>query len=427
MDSSKKFSYKWIVAGACFLMIFTCLGFCSSVKPLVLAPITAALDIPRALFAINDTCRYITTSVINIFFGALVARFGPKKLIAAGFLCLMGSALCYALAPTVYVFYAGGVLLGLGLSWTTTTMVGFVLNKWFKKNKGTVMGAVLAANGLGGATCAQVLTPVIEKSTFGYRNAYFIIAIILFVIGVLVATLVRTPKATEEEQEDPATPAKKRRGQSWIGVDSAVVLKKPYTWLMLVCIFLCGLTLNGITGISAAHMRDTGLDPAYVATVVSCHSIALTGFKFLTGFLYDRFGLRVTVAISTVTGACVMVALSCVTATPAGMVLALIYGVFSSLALPLETVMLPIFANDLFGERSYNKMLGIIVSVNTAGYAAGSLFMNACFDMMGTYKAGLLVCAVIMLFIICASQLAIGMSNRQKRAIIAAESDPQAE
>ena len=72
-------------------------------------------------------------------------------------------------------------------------------------------------------------------------------------------------------------------------------------------------------------------------------------------------------------------------------------------------------------------MLGIIVSVNTAGYAAGSLFMNACFDMMGTYKAGLLVCAVIMLFIICASQLAIGMSNRQNRAIIAAESDPQAE
>ena len=89
--------------------------------------------------------------------------------------------------------------------------------------------------------------------------------------------------------------------------------------------------------------------------------------------------------------------------------------------------MLPIFANDLFGERSYNKMLGIIVSVNTAGYAAGSLFMNACFDMMGTYKTGLVVCAVIMLFIVCVSQLAIGMSNKQKRAIIATEEAAQAE
>ena len=417
-NEKKKGQYKWVIYASCFLMIFTCLGFCSSVKPLVLAPITAALDIPRTLFAINDTCRYITTSIVNIFFGALVARFGAKKLIAAGFLSLIGSSLCYALASNVVLLYVGGVLLGLGFSWTTTTMVGFVLNKWCKRNKGTVMGAVLAANGLGGATSAQLLTPIIEKSTFGYRNAYFVIASILLCVGTLVIIFLREkPKDGEVEEADPNAPQKKRRGQSWVGIESSLVFKKSYTYLALVCIFLTGLTLNGITGISAAHMRDCGLDPTYVATVVSCHAIALTGFKFLSGFLYDRFGLRVTVGISTVTGALVMVALSAVTATPAGMVLALLYGIFSSLALPLETVMLPIFANDLFGERSYNKMLGIIVSVNTAGYAAGSLFMNSCYDLLGTYKSGLLICAGIMLFIVCGMQVAIHLAHRQRHAI----------
>jgi MFS family permease len=133
--------------------------------------------------------------------------------------------------------------------------------------------------------------------------------------------------------------------------------------------------------------------------------------------MYDRFGLRVTVGTSTVTGIAVMIALSMITATPAGIVLAFFYGVFSSLALPLETVMLPIFANDLFGERSYNKMLGIIVSVNTAGFAAGALFMNTCYDLLGTYKAGLLVCAGIMLFIACAIQLAIGLAHKERRAV----------
>ena len=419
MEKTKKLSYKWVVVGACFLMVFTCLGFGSSTKPLFLGPITEALGIKRSLFSINDSFRYIMTSIVNVFFGALIAKFGPRKLIGFGFLSLTGAALCYALAPNVFVFYIGGVLLGMGFSFTSTTMVGFVVNKWFKRNKGTIMGAVLASNGLGGALSAQVVSPIIESSATGYKTAYIVIACIFLVVGTLVVLLVREPKEGEEEQGEAV--AKKRRGESWIGVDSNAVLKKAYCWGTLFCIFLFGLTLNGITGISAAHMRDVGLDPTYVATVVSCHSLSLAGFKFLCGFLYDRFGLRVTVAISTLTGVGVMITLASVTNTTMGMVLAMVYGVFSSLALPLETVMLPIFASDLFGQRSYNKMLGIIVSVNTAGYAAGSLFMNICFDLLGSYRSALFIVAAMMAGLVIGIQLVITAAYREKKRVLSTQ------
>lgn len=417
MEEKKKLNYKWVVIGACFLMIFTCLGFGSSTKPLFLGPITEALGIQRSLFSINDSLRYITTAIVNVFFGALVVKFGARKLIGFGFLSLTGSALCYALASNIFVFYIGGVLLGMGFSFTTTTMVGFVVNKWCKRNKGTIMGAVLAANGLGGALSAQVVSPIIETGVYGYRTAYVVIAGIFLVVGTLVVLFVRENPKEGEAEEGEVTP-KKRRGESWIGVESGVAFKKVYCWGALFCIFLCGLTLNGITGISAAHMRDVGLDPTYVATVVSCHSLSLAGFKFLSGFLYDRFGLRVTVAISTITGVAVMITLASVTNTTMGMVLAMIYGIFSSLALPLETVMLPIFASDLFGQRSYNKMLGIIVSVNTAGYAAGSLFMNICFDILGSYRSALLIAACMMGGVAIAIQLVITAAYREKKRIL---------
>ncbi len=42
----------------------------------------------------------------------------------------------------------------------------------------------------------------------------------------------------------------------------------------------------------AAHMKDVGLDAAFVATVLSTGSLSLAVFKFLTGFMYDRFGQR---------------------------------------------------------------------------------------------------------------------------------------
>ena len=153
--------YRWVIVAASFLMVFVCLGFCSSSKSLYLAAITEALGIKRSLFSINDSCRYIATAVVNLFFGALCARFGRKRLIAAGFACLIASMLLYAYAPNIYLFYLGGVLLGLGLAWTTTTMVGSIVHRWCPAHAGKIMGLILAANGVGAAVATQIVTPII--------------------------------------------------------------------------------------------------------------------------------------------------------------------------------------------------------------------------------------------------------------------------
>ena len=64
----KKLEYKWVIALSCFLLGFFCLGFCSGNKGLYLSAITEALQIPRSLFSLNDTIRYVTTTIVNIFF-----------------------------------------------------------------------------------------------------------------------------------------------------------------------------------------------------------------------------------------------------------------------------------------------------------------------------------------------------------------------
>lgn len=86
MNARKKpIDYKWVIAGLCFIMIFTALGFISSTKSLFIAPVTAAVGIKRSAFSLGESCRYIATTVVNIFFSYLVAHFGTKKLIGAGF------------------------------------------------------------------------------------------------------------------------------------------------------------------------------------------------------------------------------------------------------------------------------------------------------------------------------------------------------
>ncbi|MBO5917285.1 MAG: hypothetical protein J6Q14_00770, partial [Oscillospiraceae bacterium] len=82
------------------------------------------------------------------------------------------------------------------------------------------------------------------------------------------------------------------------------------------------------------------------------------------------------------------------------------------LALPLETVMLSLITNDMFGDASFNKVLGIITAVNYAGFAVCSPLVNLCYDMFGTYVPILYAFAVMMAVVGIVIQLAISSSHR---------------
>lgn len=406
--------YQWMIAALCFLMTFTILGFCSSSRGVYITAITEALGISRSAYSLSDTFRYITTTICNAFFGALIAKFGARKMIGAGFAATIISTLLYAYGNNVVYFYIGSIFLGLGVAWTSTTMIGAVVSRWFTANRGSVMGAVLAANGLGAALALQIVTPIIHSSTFGYQNAYRLVALILLIVGTVILVLFRNePKKAPEGQAQQ----KKRRGRSWPGVPYSVAVKKAYFYLSLFCIFITGMIIQGIYGISAPHMEDVGLDATYVALVLSVQSITLTFFKFGVGVIYDKSGLRITSNICFVTSVIVLVILACVTNSPTGKVLAMIYGVGVSLAMPLETIMLPIYASDLFGEHSYNKLLGIVSAVNTAGFALGAPVANLCYDTTGSYNIALYGGAALMVVATVVMQFVITAAHKEQKKV----------
>ena len=76
--------------------------------------------------------------------------------------------------------------------------------------------------------------------------------------------------------------------------------------------------------------------------------------------------------------------------------------------------MLPIYASDLFGKKSYPKILGLFVSVNTAGYAVGSPLMNLCYDIFDSYVPGLVLVGGIMLAILILLQFVISAAHKER-------------
>jgi len=427
----RKFDYKWVIMAVSFLMVFTGLGFCSGTKSLFFKKITDVQELSRTLFSFNDSCRYITTAVLNLFFGELVMRLGAKKLIGCGFACLVASCLVYSFAENIWIFCLGGVLLGMGLSWCTTTVVGYVVAKWFKEKRGTIMGIILASNGVGAAVAAQIVTPLIHEkremklfdifgTSFGYQDAYILIAAILVVVCVIVMIFFKeAPKGFVETGKKPAGGhgKKPKRGTTWEGIPYAEAVKKPYFYLAVLCVFFTGISLHAVNGVAAPHLEDVGMDTSFIATAVSLHSLVLAFAKILAGISFDKFGLRVTLLVSHAIAAVSIFMLAMVNAT--SYTLAAAYEILVSFALPLETILLPLIAADMFGERSYARMMGLMVSVNTAGYALGGPVANFAQEKLGSYRAILVVFAVIMAAVLVVFQMVLQRSGKDRKIVVA--------
>jgi hypothetical protein len=87
----------------------------------------------------------------------------------------------------------------------------------------------------------------------------------------------------------------------------------------------------------------------------------------------------------------------------------------------LETLVIPLVTNDLFGNANYDKILGFLIAANYSGYAVGAPVVNLCFDKFGTYKPVLLVLAAVMLTSMIAFQFIITTAGKDKAKILAAQ------
>jgi len=411
----KRFHYAWVIFAVSCLSVFTSLGFCSSPKSLFLSAITEDLNIPRSLFSIGNSCRFITTAIITLFFGKLVIKLGPRKIIAAGFACLTLSNLIGAASNGVLGFYISNVFLGLGLAWTTTSLVGVVVEKWFVGNKGTIMGFILASNGLGGAVSSQILSRIIYAKADGWRMAYMVAAAIMVVVGIIIVLLMRNnPEDVNTHALGNGTVSqKKQRGREWVGIDARDAFHKPYFYACLVCVFFTGMILQSVAGISSAHMRDQGISVEVIANVLSIGSLALMISKMSIGACFDRFGLRIAMIFCDV---CAVTAIGMLAYVDNG-VNATVFKIIDAFGLPLETIMLPLITKECFGQKSFAFLMGVMVSVNTLGYSVGSPLMNLVYDITGTYSNALIFMAYFMVAVAVVMQLVITAAHKERAKV----------
>ena len=416
----KKQWYAWVIFAVCFLMIFVALGFGSSTKGTFLTAICGQLGLDRAKFTINDSMRFITTAIMALFLGKTVEKIGLRWMAGLGFLFLTLSFTIYSLANDYWQFYIGGALLGAGLCWTTTSMVGYLVENWFSNGKGTIMGILLAANGLGGVVSEFVVTKLVygmdgalTNAESHWRLAYRVIAIMFVVVGVLAFILIRNKPqdiGTEPMWQDKTK--KKKRGMDWVGYTEKEVFQKPFFWISAVATFMTGMVLQSMVNISKPYMYDLGMSKDFVIAVFASHSAVLMLAKTLTGISYDTLGMRKTHFFCSLAAAVSMFSLFML--TPASKGWPFVYSIVSSFGLPLETVIIPLIVSYMFGKKAYKSMFGYFYALNAAGYAVGVPIANLFYEKQGTYKNIVLIMMIIILVMLVVQQISMAMADKSR-------------
>ena len=410
--------YKWVILILCFFMEFICLGFCSSNVGLYTKAVTEALHIKRSVYALSSSIRYAVQVLVALNFGTLVNRFGIKKMASVGMLSLTASVLIRACATHVYHIYIGCALWGLGIVFSGGTMAGTIVRRWFHQDVGRYTGIVMSANGIGGAVAAQIISPLINNGEiFGYRKAYLLSAVISLAISIVVMLFLREQPA---DSPDTGNTAKKKAPKSalWTGIPYEAAKKKPYFYFAAALVFITGISLQSVGSVTLVYMADIGMAPAFIATTATVYSLCLTFSKIFVGTTYDKRGLRATLLCCQIAAIISFVLFAILTNSAAGLVMAMIAMILETLALPMETVMIPLLSNDLFGSASYNKVLGVFMAMNSLGLCLGSPLGDLCFDIFGTYKPCFWFFAALLAAVAIGYRFAIRAAYRDKAAIL---------
>ena len=413
-----RLDYKWVVLVICFLMEFICLGFCSSNTGLYTVPVTDALQIDRLAYSYWFSIRYVVQVFVALYFGTLVNRFGIKKMVFVGLCALIGATLLRAVGNNVIYFYIAGALHGVAIVFVGSTMAGAIVRRWVKEDIGKYTGIVMSANGIGGAIAAQIISPIINSGeAFGYRKAYLLSAVLSLIISVFILLLLRdNPNAdTVIEGKQKKIP---KKGKLWVGIEYDVAKKHAYFYIAAALTFLTGISLQSIGSITIVYMTDLGISAAFIATLSTLGSLSLALAKMLVGATYDKWGLRVALPMCQICAFVTFVIKGLLTNSPIGMVFAVIATVLANVALTMETVMVPLMTNDLFGSASYGKILGIFTAMNSLGLCLGSPLGEFLRKLAGDYRSCFWFFSIVLVFVFIGFQYVLRCAQKQKDAIL---------
>jgi oxalate/formate antiporter len=348
--------------------------------------------------------------------GALIERFGPRRLVLVG--CAL-SGLSWVTASfadnLVALYLTYGLFGGIGTGIVYVGIIGQMV-RWFPDRRGFAAGMVAAGYGFGAILTTFPISDMLQ--TAGYQQTMLVFGLVLGAVGVAAASLMRSPPAGWMASSEAVR-------SSAVDVPSRTMLRTPVFWLLFAMMTM--MSTGGLMVIVqfASFSRDFGIDEKVAVWGFAALPLALTIDRITNGltrpffgWVSDQIGRENTMAIAFIGEAAAITLMLYFRDVPLAYVLlsgVVFFGwgeIFS---------LFPSILTDTFGTRYATSNYGFLYMAQGIGSVLGGPIAASIHDSSGSWMP---VFALIVMMDLLTGLLALFVLKPMRRGLRSSAETP---
>ena len=392
----KKSNRAWVVAVSVAAILFGVSGIVANTISLFMAEFSNVFSetATMAQLALYFTCMTGTMAVCQPIARKLFAKFDTRIVISGAVILAVGG---FA-AISFYTSYAGwlvsGIIIGFGFSFITYLMGPILINNWFKKKAGTILGVVLACSNLGGAVFGTVAGKMI--ASMGWKSGMLTCAAIAAVIGLPFAIFglryKPDPKKGECAYGDEGLQEETSEKTGLRGYTFGEAIKTPWFWIVAVAVIVCFFGSNFQT--QAAKFATTAyeFDIAKAGMLSTVLMVGAIVGKILLGMINDKFGCGVCYTVGC--GAMIAGILVLVAGTGIGSFMGFTGAGLFGFGFATMSIAPPFIIKKMLGEKYFAQIYGYVASIGTLTSMFSSNIYAGIYTSSGSYTGGMIAASI---------------------------------
>lgn len=350
-------------------------------------PLGAEFGWNRTLLSSGPSIASILTAVLGPFLGALIDRYGARRVVLPGLALTMLSIASFAFttgSQTLWIvmWVAFGIV---AVSIKSTAWTAAVLGV-FQQSRGLALGLTLS-----GTAVAQIVVPPLANwliTDFGWRAAFVWLAIgwggltfILCVLFLFDAHNRRPVNASRNEAID----------STLTGLTSGEALRDSALWRIAASNFVVMLLTMGLTIHLFPILTEAGITRERAALLTSLAGVAGITGKLITGWLLDRFKPNWVGGITLGAAALAFLLLNYGIRSPALIVVAMLVNGYAA---GTKTQITGLLTAQYGGMKNFGKIYGVMAALMALAAGLGPTLAGVIYDNAGGYGPFLMVGAV---------------------------------
>ncbi|MGD8522300.1 MAG: MFS transporter [Desulfobacterales bacterium] len=402
IDGSSNLYYGWIIVAVALISMAFWLGIRSSFSVFYVA-LLDEFQWRRGSSAGVQSIALLTYTILAPLVGALIDRFGPRRVVVPGILVLaLGLVLCSTVDTLTQFYLLYGVVMGSGITCVGIITYSAILAHWFEKKRGLASGIAVSGMGLGTFFLVPISQSVI--SMWGWRMAFILTGALVLVILLPVNAFFLRHKPEDVGQcadglRDDGTfenTCSNNVDQKLPRDDRTTkqILRSRRFWALM------GFTFFSIIGIwvvlvhNVKFLVDQGIDKMTAAFVFAMVGVVSSIFRIFWGWLSDRIGREITYTMGIICG-CLGVG-SLIFLEASGLKwFAYLFLIFFGMGWGVTAPMFMAVAADLFRGRVFGLIYGFVeAGIGIAG-AFGAWVAGYIFDKTHSYQPAFVLTVVV--------------------------------